>query len=576
MLRPRNLILLVLVCLGAAMFTSPAFASRPSGLVNTIGSTHFLVHFQSDPSTTYAITQTNAADIAALAEHAYTAEIGDGYTAPPSDGVLGGDGRIDIYIVDLTTDGTLGEAVSDTGAITSTGSILLDGANSGDGLNQHTIAHELFHIFQFGLWNSPNLSDYWLYEGSAEWMGYRVDGYGGEFELGPDDMSLDCRDPNGLGSCNLSGVYENNGYSRWPFFEYLGERFGYSFMQSIFAQGGSGAATATAALANAIAAKGTTLADVYNAWSTVEMTGGYTVAQLKTETPTPYAAIPTGMTSGTLPSESVAVNHLATRYIEFLRGSGDDSAPCFAATLTVTVTMPAGTLSQPTFYWNGTGSNPVPLSINGNVATLTVPWDTCTYVLNEAFLSLPNASQNVDAAIFNVTSSLSVDTTHPANAGAPPPPITTWGTVYPVSSVAAAPSIVVYGPELLTLSATDKQIRLIVESNGEGTLQASLGGTALGSGALRPGNNDLRFTLPAGVLSAIRRSAAADVLTLTPASTDGTSKGPAVTRQVAIAPATTVQKTASAKAKAEAKAKAKAKAKAAAKAKAKAKAKSHK
>jgi hypothetical protein len=100
------------------------------------------------------------------------------------------------------------------------------------------------------------------------------------------------------------------------------------------------------------------------------------------------------------------------------------------------------------------------------------------------------------------------------------------------------------------------QIRLIVESNGSGALQATLGTVQLGSQALRIGNNDLRFALPPGVLQALRRSASTSnmVLTLTPRSTSGTA-GVAVTRTVAVsAPAksaaqkpATKKKTASAK-----------------------------
>ena len=535
----RRLALLGAAGVGAAALAGPALAARPSGLPNTIASAHFLVHFQSDATTTYPITQTQAADIAATAEKAYAAELADGYPAPPSDGALGGDSRIDIYVVDLSAQKVLGETVPDTGGSPTTASILLDGTSAADAFTLHTIAHELFHVFQLGIWSSPNASDDWLYEGSAEWMGYRVDSYGGSFELGPDDMSLDCSDPNGLSECNLTDAYENNGYSRWPFFEYLGEVFGYSFAKDIFAQGAAGAPSATAALADAIAAKGTTLATVYNNWSTLQMSSGYTVAALQGKKPTAYATVQTGVKSGALATQTVAVNHLATRYIEFDRGDGDSTSACFAATLTLTVTIPSGTLSQPEFYWNGTGSTPVPLAISGSTATASIPWDTCTWGSNQGYLSLPNASQNVDAALFTVASTLSVDTTKPASPGSAPAQATLWGTVIPVTSAPVVPQITVFGPEVLTVNTGDTQLRLIVQSDAQGSLKASLGDITLGTGALRPGENDLRFTLPASLRQSVRRSAAlANVLTLTPVSTDGTATGTAVTRQVAFATTT--------------------------------------
>jgi hypothetical protein len=348
-------------------------------------------------------------------------------------------------------------------------------------------------------------------------------------------MSLDCRDPFGLAECNLTDTYLNNGYSRWPFFEYLAETYGNSFLTGVFAQGQAGAGSATAALAAALAAKGTTLAAAYNAWTTVQLTGAYTVVPLQTQKPTAYATIQTGSKTGALPVQRVSVNHLATRFLEYQRGDGDASEPCYSATLSLTVAMPAGTLSKPTFYWDGGGSSPVPLTVNGNTATATIPWDTCTRATGEAYLSLPNASTTIDAADFVVNATLTVDTTKPANAGAPPPPVSTWGQIVPVPTVQLAPSIYVYGPELLTVAPGDKQLRLIVQSSGDGSLQAAIGSTSLGSGTLRAGNNDLRFNLPASLLVALRRTAdVSNTLTLTPVAPSGGNKGTAVMRQVLI------------------------------------------
>jgi hypothetical protein len=564
--------LLGAVVLGAAAFTSPAFA-RPSPLAfpNTIASTHFVVHFQSDllNNSSYAITQTQAGDIAANAERAYAAELADGYPAPPSDVLVDGDPRIDIYVDNLSGTGALAYSQPDTGSSPDTGYIVLDGTTPEAAFAEHTIAHELFHLVQFGIWLSSQTSDYWLYEGTAEWMGYRVDGYAGSFDLGPSDMSLDCRDPLGANECDTSDDYLNNGYSRWPFFEYLAEQYGSSFVKDVFAQGQAGAATATAALANALAAKGTTLADVFNNWATVQMTGGYTATALQATRPHPYAVVQTGAKSATLPVERAAVNHLAARYIEFDRGNGDPSAACYAATLSLTVTIPAGTSSKPTFFWDVVGSTPVPLSINGSTATAAIPWDTCTWETAAGYLSLPNASQTVDSSDFVVNSTLTVDTTKPASPSTAPDPVSVWGPVVQVPAVQLPPSIYVYGPELLTLSAGDKQLRLVVESSGDGSLQATIGSTSLGAGTLQAGNNDLRFTLPASLLAALRRSAnLSNTLTLTPVAVSGGAKGKPVTRRVLIesntkstTPSTPKKPTAKPKSKAKPKPKPKSKSK---------------
>ncbi|MGZ4335526.1 MAG: hypothetical protein ACXVRJ_14815, partial [Gaiellaceae bacterium] len=65
-----------------------------------------------------------------------------------------------------------------------------------------------------------------------------------------------------------------------------------------------------------------------------------------------------------------------------------------------------------------------------------------------------------------------------------------------------------------------------------------LGSLALGAVNLRAGNNDVRFTVPKGMLATVRRSAAAsNVLTLTPTSANGTATGPSVTRTISVTPA---------------------------------------
>ena len=211
---------------------------------------------------------------------------------------------------------------------------------------------------------------------------------------------------------------------------------------------------------------------------------------------------------------------------------------CFAATLSINIAMPAGTSAQPYYFWDVPGSTPQALSVNGSTASITVPWDTCDWGSARGWLSIPNAGTNVDAADFTVTSSVTVDTNTPAMAGQAPAPTSVWGTPVPVPTADLPPSIDVFGPELLQLSAKTPMIRLIVDSSGPGTVTATLGATALGNYSLRAGNNDVRFAVPKSMLTSLRRSASAsNVLTLTPMSVSGNVAGQAVTRQVVIAAA---------------------------------------
>jgi hypothetical protein len=376
-------------------------------------------------------------------------------------------------------------------------------------------------------------------------------------------MSLDCRDPIGFNGaidmnppsnkCDLSADYLGNGDSRWPFFEYLSEKYGAGFAKDVFTLGLAGAPSAVSALDNALQAKGTTLAAAYNAWQLTQLTSSYSVPALQAVRPPAYGApIFTGaMTTdklfpGAAPnsngtSQTMAVNHLSTRFLKFMRGPaiGQTTASvCWKATLALNVAIPAGTLSQPVFHWDGPGSSTVPLSINGSTATASIPWDTCTWSSGAGLLSLPNASKAVDAADFVVTASLTVDPSIQVTSIVPAPPPTrvpVTSPVVPVSSLDIAPTIEVFGPQLLTLSATASQIRLIVSASGEGLVSATLGSLALGTATLRAGNNDVRFTVPKGTLSAVRRSAGpSNVLTLTPTAANGTSTGVPVTRTISV------------------------------------------
>ena len=551
-----RLALLGAVALGAAAFSNTAFAATrfPGVDPDTVTTAHFVIHY--DTSGSSPISYTQASDVAALAEQAYAAELADGYPAPLSDVAVDGDPHIDLYVdsamVNALATGAIGVSVPDNPppAAQTSGYIAILGDS--DGMSLHTIAHELFHLIQFGVYDFPNASDDWIMEGTAEWMGYRVDSYTDDgFDIGPDEMSLDCLDVaiNGIG-CS-SDDYEAFGYSRWPFFEYLSETYGPSFVLGVFQQAASGASSAVTALSNALAAKGTTLANAFDAWTTVRMSASFTAGSLNAYTPHPYAVVQTGSKTANLPVQRIAVNHLAARYIAFLRGDGDASEACYAGTLSIVVAMPAGVLSKPTFYWNGKGSTPVQLSINGNTASASIPWDTCTWSANFGYLSLPNGSTSVDAAVFVVNTSLTVDTTTPANQGTAPAPITQWGQVVPVPTADLPPAVTVDGPDQITVAPGENQLRLVVESSDSGSLLASIGSTSLGTGTLVPGTNDIRYTLPASLLASVRTSAdVSDTLTLTPVAASGGAQGTSVTRHIVIQSAAHTTKASVAKPKA--------------------------
>src|SRR5690242_5592128 len=310
----RRIGLLAAVAAGAAVLAGPALAARPTTgppgqYPFALSTPHFVVHYQSTASG--AITQTTAGDIAALAERAYAAETADGFPAPVSDGALGGDGRIDIYVADLSGTGALGLTIPDNPAANATSSYIeLDGTQPELAFAQHTIAHELFHTIQLSTWNAQQNSDAWLFEGSAEWLGYRVDSYDTSWglQLGPSDMALDCGDPLGTFMCDFD-IYANNGYSRWNFFEYLWEKYGPSFVNNVLTRGAAGASS-IGAVNGELVARGTTLAATYNAYSLANLIGGYSVKGLQGLAPATVGTITTGTKGGSLGTFKIPLNHL--------------------------------------------------------------------------------------------------------------------------------------------------------------------------------------------------------------------------------------------------------------------------
>ena len=551
MARIRVLWAALAAALAAGVLASAAPAvpiPRPTG-DHMITTTHFVVHYYTDPTQADYSTETQAGDVAAYAERAYALETGWGYPPPLDDG----DGHIDIYLNDLSgmpgvigyaePDGSVPYASPDSGAIVLSTPTEMEAFATSEGLTtqqeeQKTIAHELFHLFQYATWVPAAQSDGWLLEATAQWAGFSAIGFptgSVVTTVGPPDIALTCRDDiSGFQMCDPD-PYVEGGYSRWAFFEMLANEYGSSFIHNVLVNGAAGQTAATA-LTNAIAAKGSSLSSIFNEYAMRLMDGDFGVPALAAVRPPVQDAIIGGTKTGALTTVQVPVNHLSARYVTFQRGDGDGSHACFAATLSINVAIPAGTSAQPYYYWNFAGSTPQALNINGTNASITVPWDTCDWGNALGWLSIPNAGTTVDAADFTVTSSITVDQNTPATAGNAPSPVSIWGTTVPVPTTDVAPSIDVFGPELLRLSASAPTIQLIVDSSGPGSLTASLGSSTLGTGALRAGNNDLRFVVPKSMLGSIRRSAsAANVLTLTPMSPAGTA-GQAVTRKVVIAP----------------------------------------
>lgn len=161
-----------------------------SGPARLIDTEHFRIHYTL--SGVDAADETFANQAAEAMEQVWEIEIEQlGWPAPPSDGISGGDDRIDVYLIDMLDDegyGALGIATPgdirvdnpNTPEIESNGSFTTiqlendfaeteDSDKSGPvALMRATAAHEFHHAIQHGLDAEENFT--WYFEATATWM----------------------------------------------------------------------------------------------------------------------------------------------------------------------------------------------------------------------------------------------------------------------------------------------------------------------------------------------------------------------------------------------------------------------
>jgi hypothetical protein len=520
----RRVLLPLLVVGAAAAFAPGAFAAVPPcspAQPASLSSAHFTVTYNDDPANAGAgpvITQQTAGRLLADAEQAYNAMTGMGFPAP-----LTIAGKTWFHVIDLTTYSLssyncLGESDFDAGTLATP---------------EQAAYSASFDVFEQIESNYGVLND-WFVQGAASWAAWKSLGYpaSSTVELGPWEMSLDC-DVVSLTSQGCGGDgYTNLGLSRWPFYEYLSERFGNAFMTEVLNDAIS-AGDGLTGLQNALVAHGTTLAAEYNLFAARVVKGGWNAQPLNLVSAPVSATIQTGILTGDLPTQTFGVDHLATRVIQIDRGDGSAAHACYTATLGITVTLPAGVSSAPVFIWKVPGTASVPLSVSGNTATGSIPWDTCKWSAH-GYLSLPNGTTTVNAALFKVAVHLDVSSTE-VTTKPPIAPANPYGPATDVGSLQVAPLITVLGPLAMHLVSTATRLQLVVEASAQGAVHASLGSTDLGQTGIVPGENVLTFDLPPGALRALRTtSLASNVLTLTPASQDGQVTGTAKTMTVVV------------------------------------------
>jgi hypothetical protein len=518
--------------LAAGVPRAVAIDPFPTTGIATLSSDHFRIHWSRDvaPCPTATISQEKAGEVLGMAERAYALYAGWGYTTPAA--------LVDISVDDFTTDcfaygaiplGTPPPHDRWDAIITPVGSDEIH-LKASTGLEYHVIAHEVFHLFADAV--APG-GDQWLHEGLAEWASVRANSAAGGLELNP-DRTMDC-----VGSECGDTEFDRNGYPGWMLFEYLAERFGDAKVKSVLdAAAANPGWTGTQALSGVVQPLGPALGKFFEDYTTARLTGNFTYEALAGVLPQTQASIVVASSSGAVSPVTLAVNHLAVRYVDVAHGLDTDTGPCYSASLALKVALPAGVASTPYYYANTKGAVAQAFSISGTTASLTVPWNTCG-ASPHAYVSLPNETNDVvppslDGREFTVSGTVTVDKSKPAAASEAPEGVKVIGPVVQAPTTDPAPDLTLHAPELIRVSAKTRLLRFIVFSSGDGALKATLGSTWLGSAGLHAGNNDVRFILPMQLLKTLRKTnTPGNVLMLTSYSPGGT-QGASVTRRVAM------------------------------------------
>jgi hypothetical protein len=500
----------------------------PTTGVITLSSDHFQIHYYRDGSCpTAAISQEHAGEVLGMAERAYAFYTGLGYAAPAS--------SIDLSVDDFTVGcfafgfipGGTPLPLNRWDAILGT-EVHLSAAT---GLGYHVIAHEVFHLFEQAA--GAGGADQWLREGLAEWAAVRAEAAIGGLDLNP-DRTMDC-----VGSECGDSEFDKNGYPGWMLFEYLAERFGDAKVKSVLdAAAANPGWTGTHVLSSVVQPLGPTLGKFFEDYTTARLTGNFTSVVLAGALPKTQGSIVVGSSSGAISPVTLAVNHLAVRFVDVAHGLDTDTGPCYSASLALKVALPAGVASTPYYYANAKGAVAQAFSVSGTTASLTVPWNTCG-TSPHAYVSLPNETNDVsppalDGREFTVSGTVTVDKSKPAAASEAPPGVKVIGPVVQTPTTDPAPDLTLHAPELIRVSTKTRLLRFVVFSSSDGTLKATLGSTWLGSAGLHAGNNDVRFVLPTQLLKSLRKTNTPDNVLLLTSYSPGGTQGASVTRQVAM------------------------------------------
>lgn len=234
-------------------------------------------------------------DLAGYLDHSWTETITDmGYAAPPSDVTAGGDGRLDVYLVDMNA---LGYTSFDSGP----SDVYIVIENDFEGFPENldpddqrlgalkvTAAHEFFHASHFQYTTNIFANGWWM-EATGTWLediiypevkdylnytGFKFDDMNenGKWDSGEPWYKIDGVTSAGTASrperwfdrpqYSLNSTDASHEYGTAVFVKYISEKYGSSAIRSVWERIGSGS-TALEAVSNELLSQGTSLASAF-------------------------------------------------------------------------------------------------------------------------------------------------------------------------------------------------------------------------------------------------------------------------------------------------------------------------
>jgi hypothetical protein len=342
-----------------------------------------------------------------------------GYRGPPGDGTLGGDAKLDVYLVDMDAYGYTAYESSPSDVY-----MVLDNDYEGFPANldtdsrigslKATAGHEFFHVSQFQYTSS--VSDSWWMETSSTWMEddlypaakeylyqvgrrYSDANDNGRWDDGETYYWIDGVSVSGTTGrpvrwfdrpeYSIDSTAFNQEYGTVVWAKYLSKTYGAVVIKSIWERIGTGA-TALRAISDELAVRGTNLGSAFIAFQSANYRldypdGAYYPLVRHEGT---YTALPITLSN--------SLDHLSARYYAFKPVRGD-------GTLRLTGTAgSSGIAARLILVRSSGGYDEQDMSFNGTTGTVTVSGFGTSSTYSKVVLIAMNTSDTEDGVSFSV------------------------------------------------------------------------------------------------------------------------------------------------------------------------------